>query len=336
MKRNYTIDTLRAIATILVILLHVSAEYVSKGMDNENYDYSFWVGNVVDSFSRICVPIFVLISGMFLIGRNETFYESYNKRASRILTPLIFWSIIYLIYSAILSYTANNSFDIILLIKKTILGKPFYHMWYLFMLIGLYLITPIINNTILKISRKSLWTTSVLLLIFGMINSAYDSFLENSPFFILWFFNYLGYFILGFLFKDYINKISSKVLFVVYLISVMLISILSFYTAKHFDNLYFYGYLSPFVIIASLSIYMLFQQVNIRENILSRISHLTLGIFLMHAGILSAFRFALNELNINVFDNPIIGIPVKFIVTFLISLIMSFLFYKSRFLKKTI
>lgn len=70
MKRNYTIDTLRTIATLLVVLLHVSAEYVLDGMNSKIYDVSFWVGNIIDSFPRICVPIFVLISGMFLIERS--------------------------------------------------------------------------------------------------------------------------------------------------------------------------------------------------------------------------------------------------------------------------
>ena len=336
MKRNYTIDTLRTIAILLVILLHVSAEYVYSGMNNNSYDVSFWIGNVVNSLSRICIPIFVLISGMFLIGRNENFLQSYKKRASRILIPLIIWTLIYLIFRAIVSYFAHNTFDIITLIKTTILGSPFYHMWYLYMLIGLYLVIPIINNNISKISRKNLWVVSILLLVFGMINSGYDWILVNRPIFILWFINYLGYFIIGFLIKDYHHKISSKLLFIFYLISGFLISILSYYTSKHFDNLYFYGYLTPFVIIGSLSIFMIFQQVNFSENLLSRISHLTLGIYLIHAGILQVFIFGLKELNIHIFDNPIIGIPVKFSVTFIISTIIAYLFYKSRFLKKII
>ena len=85
MKRNYTIDTLRTIATLLVILLHVSAEYVTYATKHQILDTSFWIGNIIDSFSRIGVPLFVLISGMFLLGRNESFKQSYQKRASRML-----------------------------------------------------------------------------------------------------------------------------------------------------------------------------------------------------------------------------------------------------------
>lgn len=334
--RNNNIDTLRTIATILVILVHIAGEYVISGISNSTYDFSFWIGNVVDSFSRICVPVFVLISGMFLLGRKETFGESYKKRASRLFIPLIFWSIIYMLYSIIKTFVSSYILDIEQIVFELMLGRPYYHMWYLFMLIGLYFIAPILNNNISIISRKNLWTTSVLLLIFGMVNSTYDVFLGNRPFFILWFFNYLGYFILGFLIKDYVSRISTYILIATFFISGILISLLTYITAKYFGNMYFYGYLSPLVIIASLSIFILFQQINLRKNILSRISHLTLGIYLIHAGVLDVIGLGLNELEIYIFNNPIVGIPFKFIMTFSISLLMSYLFFKSRILKKVV
>jgi surface polysaccharide O-acyltransferase-like enzyme len=336
MKRNYTIDTLRTIAALLVILLHVSGEYVLSGMKNNTYDASFWIGNTIDSFSRICVPLFVLISGIFLIGRDEEFIQTYKKRVSRILIPLVTWSVFYLIYSAVMSYIDYDRIDINALIITTILGEPFYHMWYLYMLTGLYLITPLINNNISRVSRKNLWTISALLLVFGIINSSYDMFFNNRPIFILWFMNYLGYFLLGYLIKDCTIKISSKTLFALYLISSILISILTYYTAKHYNSLYFYEFSTPFVIIASLSIYTIFQQVNFTENLLSRISYLTLGVYLIHAVALDLLIIGLKKSDIHTLDNPLIGIPVKFSITTIISLTIAYLFYQSRFLRKMI
>jgi surface polysaccharide O-acyltransferase-like enzyme len=336
MKRDYTIDTLRTLATLLVILVHTSAGYVNTGMRDNTFDLSFWVGNIVDSFSRICVPLFVLVSGMFLIGRSENFKQSYTKRTSRILIPLIAWSIIYIIYRVILSYLSNNTIEIIPIIKSIILGRPFYHLWYLYMLIGLYLFTPILNNNISKIPHKNLWFVSILLMIFGMINTSYNSVLGNQPIFILWFINYLGYFILGFLIKDYKKKISPIKLILVYLTSGLLISILSYYTAKDFGSLYFYGYLSPFVVIASLSFYMIFHQIDLKVNMLSKISHLTLGIYLMHVGVLEVLILGLRELNIHVFDNPIIGIPIKFVLVLFISIMLTKILNANKYLKKII
>lgn len=63
LKRNKSIDNLRTISCFLVILLHVSAGYVIKNI--ENYNVQFTIGNFYDSLSRICVPIFILLSGGF-------------------------------------------------------------------------------------------------------------------------------------------------------------------------------------------------------------------------------------------------------------------------------
>jgi len=336
MQRNHTLDTLRTIAALLVILLHVSAEYVGSAMDKNSYNLSFWIGNVFDSYSRIAVPIFVIISGELLVGRKESFIETYRKRMNRILIPLISWTIVYLIYQGAMNYIPNRNVYAISLIKSVILGSPFFHLWYLYMIAGLYLVIPIINNSILKTSRRNVFYISTLLLIFGSINTSYNTFFGNKPIFILNFINYLGYFLSGFLLKEYQNNISKKLLLSLYLISSLLISILTYYTAKCCNSLYFYGYLSPFVIIASFSFYRLVRQANFKENFLSKISHLTLGLYLIHAGILYSFLILLKNLNIHILDNAFIGIPIKFIVTFSISIVIANIFFKTKYLKRLI
>lgn len=336
MYRNYSIDTLRTIATLLVVLLHVSVEYVIIAKNNLTFDTSFWVANIADSFSRICVPLFVLISGMFLVGRKESFKQSYQKRASRILIPLISWTIIYISYRLIFNFITAQPLDIKSILVSVILGRPFYHMWYMFMIIGLYLIIPILNNSIHFISRSTLWFIAIILLFFGLLNSSYDTLLSNNVFFIFWFVNYLGYFILGYLIKDYKRDFSIVTLFSVYIISGISIAILSYITIKQYDSLYFYGYLTPFVIISSLSVYKLFHQLNLDESILSKISHLTFGIYLIHAGVLDAFNSSLKVLEIDTFKNPFIGIPIKFSITILISIILTWAISKIKYMRKMI
>ena len=336
MNRNYSIDTLRTIATLLVILIHISAGYVITGKNDLVFDTSFWIGNIVDSFSRICVPLFVLMSGMFLVGRNESFKQSYQKRASRILIPLISWTIIYIVYRVAIPFITDNPIDIKTLLVTVISGRPYYHMWYLFMIIGLYLITPILNNSISYVSRNTLWTVAILLLLFGMLNSSYDKILNNKVSFILWFINYLGYFILGYLIKDSKRSFSFLALSSAYIISSILIEILSLYTIKQYKSLYFYGNLTPFVIIGSLSFYKFFHQLKLGRNVFSKISHLTLGIYLIHAGVLHVLNSCLSMLDINIFNNSIIGIPMKFCITFFISLIAAWIISKVKYIRNII
>jgi surface polysaccharide O-acyltransferase-like enzyme len=336
MQRNYSFDTLRTIAIILVLLLHISAEYVLYGKNRLELDTSFWIGNVINSMSRICVPLFIMISGMFLIGREETWVDFYKNRASRILWPFIFWTLIYLFYRASSSFLGGQTININQLIKSVLYGTPFYHLWYLYMIIGLYLITPVLNKIISLLTKRTLWLLTLTFLFIGFFNSFYDDMIKKNVPFILWFVSYLGYFMIGFLIKESRRNYSIPFLISVYFISSIIISILTFYSIKSYDSLYFYGYVSPFVIIGSLSIFKLFHQLRLKENIFSKFSHLTLGIYLIHVGFLDVLGISLRALKIDLLMNATIGIPTKFAIIFVLSIISASILYNTKYLNKII
>lgn len=336
MQRNYSIDTLRTIATMLVVILHTSANYIINSTVETNILSTFWVSNIIDSFTRISVPLFVLISGMFVLGRRETFQQSYSRAINRILRPLIFWTIFYVLFNILFIKISGDTLNIKEIFFSVINGSPFYHLWYLYMVIGLYLAIPIINKCIAGINKKTLWIIAFTLLTLGMINSIYNSYFHNQVFFIFWFINYLGYFLLGYLIKDYEKKFSIKILSFTYIFSSISIAILSYFTMKYFGNLYFYGYLTPFVIIGAISIFKLFQQLNIKENFLSKISFYTFGIYLIHPALLHIIDFLIKKHNINFFSNPLMGIPVKFAITFVFSLILAKAISNIKLLNKII
>lgn len=65
--RVYYLDILRVLACIAVIMIHASGDYVLDNFGSSN----FMIGNVLDSLSRIGVPIFVMISGSLLLDENH-------------------------------------------------------------------------------------------------------------------------------------------------------------------------------------------------------------------------------------------------------------------------
>lgn len=336
MTRNYTIDSLRTIATLLVVLLHVAAGYVYAGQRTGSFDASFWIGNTVDSFCRICVPLFVLISGMFLVGRQEPIKVSYQKRARRILLPLIAWTIIYIAYRFLAGVVIGPPITTDRLLNYLIIGKPFYHLWYLYMIIGLYLITPFLNYSIAALSRKTIWTIAVVLMLFGMLHHTYNFLLGNQPFFLIWFMDYLGYFLLGYLMKDTNKKIAPSLLIAIYIVCSGIIAVLNYYTTVRFNNFYFYAYLTPFVILASLSIYQLFHQLELKDNLLAKVSHLTLGVYLIHAGILDLLNRGVRIFDLQLFREPLLGIPLKFVVVLTLSFLLAAIISKIKYLNKLI
>jgi len=335
MERDYSIDTLRTLASVLVILIHTSGNYVETGMANNIYDSNFWIGNLVDSFTRISVPLFVLISGRFLVGRADSFKVFYQKRISRIFIPLMVWSLLYFLYNLIENYFTKGSLNFMVHFKSLVSGKPFFHMWYLYMLMGLYIVTPVINSCMAHVKRKSLLYVSVLLMLFGSFLDLYDTKLHNNPFFLLWFINYLGYYLFGFLMKD-MKKAPVLFLISIYVVSSSVIALSTYYTASNFNSLYFYGFTTPFVMIGALSIYKIICQIQLTKNALSNIAHLTLGIYIIHGGILDALNKILSSNDIHLLDHSMIGIPSKFVIVFSISLLLSYLIYMSKTLRKII
>lgn len=335
MKRNYSIDTLRTLAASLVIILHVTAAAVNKGMESHTYDTAFWIANIFNSFSRICVPLFVLISGRFLLGKPETFKEFYQKRSTRILWPLVTWSVVYVLYLIVGNYVLNGTVEIGSILWDTITGRPFYHLWYLFMLTGLYFITPVINYCLPHVSKKNLWFVALGFIILSILLYSYDKITGNKQFFMIWFIQYLGYFLMGFLMKEKLN-ISSLLLLGIYIVSSVSIAILTYFTAKNFNSLYFYAYPTPFVILGSISIYLLFSQLSLSQNVLSKIAPLTLGIYVIHAGILDITNKLLMILGITALDNPALGVPIKFTYVLITSLLLSLIISKIKYINKII
>src|ERR1700754_1920703 len=102
--RNYGLDVLRVIACYMVIQVH-SGEfyYIGDGgvvLNTPDAHVVDWY----NSLCRICVPLFVMISGFFLFPVNDanTFFK---KRLSRVAIPFVLWCILYAFYQYFMGMT---------------------------------------------------------------------------------------------------------------------------------------------------------------------------------------------------------------------------------------
>lgn len=153
------IDALRVIAIVLVVVSHccdhLNALY---GTDDASYRLGAWVGSLV----RPCVPLFAMMTGVLLlpVGRETSLVGFYRKRIGRLLWPLAFWSIVlpianYLAYNYVWTDPANVSlvgpFDKANLINHLYtwifnFNYDTIPLWYLYMLMGVYLIMPVVSR----------------------------------------------------------------------------------------------------------------------------------------------------------------------------------------------
>ena len=124
--RDTNTDVMRLIASFFVVMIHVSA---TGGA----------VGSAWNSISRFSVPMFVLISGYYLLDKNLGISAVLKKVAS-LFAVMVAWSAVYYCHG-LMVHTQEFS---LLGCVKYLLTEPV-HLWYFYALMALYLFTPLLN-----------------------------------------------------------------------------------------------------------------------------------------------------------------------------------------------
>lgn len=167
------IDMLRVTACFMVVLAHACDPFVGQ-FDNDRL--AFLTGTAIGSLMRPSVPLFVMMTGVLLLPiseRDRNLTAFYKHRIGRLVWPLVFWSLVLPVMGyAYFNYINPNT-------ANAMLGNGMYSaerfiprmwtwvfnfnydttaLWYLYMLVGLYLILPIINGWLMTASRTDLKT----------------------------------------------------------------------------------------------------------------------------------------------------------------------------------
>lgn len=333
------LDNSRIIAIFAVIFLHVSA-WVVCGYDvGTGY---WWVGNVYDSAVRWCIPVFVMISGALLLDPNkqEDLVTFYTKRLSRILVPIIFWSAFFLAWYFLKSAMKGSEPTIVDLLKKLLSGKPYYHMWFLYMIISLYLFTPFFRKIVAHSSKKDLLVFIAITFVMATLNYVYGKFVSGgSKLFINWFLLYIPFFFLGYFIRQDNRNPKKSILWSVFIVSIIVTFYGCYILAENSSleyGLYFYGYLSVSVIPMSISIMYILKAWDkpiINTSFTKKLSILTLGIYLVHPVILETIDYI--QYGTGSF-HPIIFVPVVTFIAFVMSAGVVYVIYRIPFIRRIV
>ncbi|WNO09944.1 acyltransferase [Teredinibacter sp. KSP-S5-2] len=170
------LEAIRLIAIIQVIVIHVTAQTYFLGAPIDSLDG--WLLVVLNSMSRVCVPLFFMVSGYLLLSRQEPVLKFFNRRFKRILTPLFAWSLIYLamIHWVEVKYPSGTS-SVTPEYMQDIIDKGwgalalmfvfplYYHLWFLYSLSAQYLLIPLWRNVYHSSSPTKLWYVLVVLVL---------------------------------------------------------------------------------------------------------------------------------------------------------------------------
>ena len=158
----------------------------------------WWAVDVALNASRWAVPVFVLISGGLLLGPKpgegpSTFYR---RRLGRVGVPAVFWIAAYLVFRA--TYLEQD------LTARTVatdlvMARPFTHLYFLYLIVGLYLVTPLIRPFTSTASRTQLSLAAGALLAIWGVNTLLPYTLGVGPQIngLIYWVPFLGFYVAG-------------------------------------------------------------------------------------------------------------------------------------------
>lgn len=317
-KRKFYLDFIKVIAMIMVVFNHSHSIISNKNI------IVFIIHYLLFYLSKCAVPLFFMVSGSLLIGKNDS-YKRIFERIIRIVAPSILIFLLWLYLNNIFSF--DDSFF------------P-YWLWYLMALIAIYLTLPFINKTIINMKNKDYKIFFFLFLIipstFYTINIFYNIYTKQSVIFDNQLINNLitmpiAYFILGFYLKNkQINqkfKNYSLILLVFTLITETVLTV----SLKQ-NNLSFFlldSYKSLFVLLMSPTLFIIFKyyfekhnKTNEFSKLISNLASNSFLIYLFHVFIIellikTAFFQELISFN---------SLEAALFITFLVILLLDIIF----------
>jgi surface polysaccharide O-acyltransferase-like enzyme len=330
-ERINWITNLRVIAAVSVITIHVSVSVTT----NYTANFLWHIGNLYESMSRFCIPVFLMITGALLLPQNIELKAFLQKRFSRILLPFFFWSIVYILLE-FYTYPAKEEdltvFGFVrMVILKLLYGAEF-HLWYIYILISLYLFIPILGKWIRNSNEKEIIYFIIIWFISLLIGKR--GYFSNLN--LQYFAQYIGYLVLGYYlsvkkFQLTIKtmRILSSLLFLLgFLITALGTYFLAIKYGKQVED--FYDYLTPNVLISSIGVFLFvksFEKTKKRASgiIVRFIDKYSYGIYLVHV----LGMIILDKIGVDAFFiHPIIGIPITVFLCLGISSVIVFIINK--------
>ena len=344
-NRVIYIDCLRISMLFLMMLLHVAG---SQWSIISVHTKEWLIFNSYDSIVRFSVPVFIMISGVFFLDTNKllTIKKMFSKYILRILIALIFWSTAYALYTQFISIIKYQTFSLQQFVEDIIYGH--YHLWFLYTLIGLYLIVPflrkIAESKVLMKYFLCLFLSYLIIQALKLIPSL------TSPLDIIYnsiglqfIAGYSGYFVLGYYLAHVeISKSYRRLIYLLGLLSIIFTIFISSAISweQQIANFSWHVYLLPNILLPSCAVFIFFKyevsKIRWSHKALSRIalfSKLSFGMYLIHdfLNILMP-AFGLTTLSYN----AVLSVPINTLIIFFISFMITFVIHKIPILNKYI
>lgn len=335
------IDLVRAVAVFQVVLVHLSYVIFFK---EEVLSSNWQAANFYDSFSRMGVPLFFMASGYLLLGKREPIIEFFRKRLVKVGIPTLFWTAAYLLWS-VEAYTNGTMSPLgvaLSMLKAIYTGNVEIHLWFLYILIGIYAIVPVLRVFVSAATRRDLiyfvamWflATPLLELVQRFSGLQTTLVIPVVP-------GYVGYFVTGYLLAEVnLGKrgLILSALGCIIAIAVIFVGTSLLSPAAAPIDIYFYSYFSPPTVLASICGFLLLKHVGYNLGVASgwirTLAGTAFGIYLIHIFVVELLRKGILGFRIYSWQGPsIYMIPLTAVAVYILSFALVFAMQKIPFVK---
>lgn len=370
-NRIVWLDVIRCVAMIMVIGVHcIDPFYISPTM-RAIPEYTHWAA-IYGSLLRPSVPLFVMMTGLLLLPvKKQPLGKFYKKRIYRVLFPFLIWSVLYSMYPWVTGvlglpkeiigdffcYTQGQESQSLIDSLKDVAMIPFNfshkenHMWYIYLLIGLYLYMPFFSAWIENADRKTkrafllIWIISLFIpylkeyvanCLFERSGYVFGTDTWNEFGLFYYFAGFNGYLLLG----HYVKKGNDWSLMKTFILCILMFAVGYYITYTGFSTTasnpnatetemeLFFTFCSPNVLLMTLATFLLLQKVVITNStvikVLANMTQCGFGIYMVHYFVVGPFFLLIGPSSL-----PIpLQVPLMAICIFLCSWAFTALIYK--------
>jgi surface polysaccharide O-acyltransferase-like enzyme len=343
-NRYLWVDLIRIIAIFAVVAIHVDTFGPSW---NKIPWIDWWAANVYNAIIRFAVPMLFILSGYLLLDKQEDDRTFFSKRFSKVAIPLVAWSMIYMIFAH--KYDVSSIFSLEF-VQKFLTNDIFYHLYFLYYIIGLYLITPLLRRILVNANMHDVRYFLILWFFFTPFNQLIGFFGYNIGIPVEAATGNLGLYLIGYAIKK--TRITDKMMYLSgVIVATSLVSMIFGTYIMSTNSGKFDAFLTStsitqttyaiclFILLREalghITLTMPYMKI---ENIIRAIAGASMGIYLVHPlllhyilhGIFGVFLLS------PYFLSPMISVPLVTVLLFVVSLIIVITMQKIPLIRKIV
>ena len=326
--REPWLDAVRSFACLCVILIHAP---IPNGQDGQ---YVIAITNYFGTGGASM--LFFMISGALIFNRQQPTIPFIKKRLKRIVFPLTFWTLAFLTIKLLSGEIGSKEY--LIRIVSIPIAPQEGTFWFLYVIIGIYLLTPIISTWLNHSSKTDveiflgLWSLTLLFPIIRQFIPIIDETINFNHGWLYYYFGFIGNCVLGLYLRRYCNLDIKSWKQRLFILTTLLLPLI-LYGIKVIDHENIQTRMAFNEVMLSICYFLIIKKIDYSKKasaVLENISKHTFGIYLVHILVMRHFLWPLlQDYNIHY----ALQIPLIVIVTFSLSYLIVHLISKLPFSK---